>query len=142
MKQELEVLIEGYWDWLKDQMNLREIDDCVEITTPYLDRHNDFLQIYARRNDEGFVLTDDGYVVEDLELSGCKIESPRRRALFYTTLKGFGVETNNNALEVKVTPGNFAVRKHNLVQAMLAVNDLSYVAPSTVESLFHEDVAK
>ena len=36
---------------------------------------------------------------------------------------------------------NFALRKHNLVQAMLAVNDLFYLASPVIASLFHEDVA-
>ena len=38
--------IEGLW--LKDKTTLREVDgEWVEITTPYLDRHNDALQIYC-----------------------------------------------------------------------------------------------
>jgi hypothetical protein len=35
---------------------------------------------------------------------------------------------------------NFAVRKHNLIQAMLAVNDLFFLASPVVASLFLEDV--
>jgi len=31
---------------------------------------------------------------------------------------------NDGRLEIQASPDNFAVRKHNLVQAMLAVNDL------------------
>ena len=60
--------------------------------------------------------------------------------MFRTTLNGFGVQSNGRALEVKASPGNFPLRKHNLVQAMLAVNDLFYLASPTVASLFHEDV--
>ncbi len=140
MIQDIQALVERYSAWLKDRTNLREVGDCVEITTPYLDRHNDYLQIYAEPADGGFVLTDDGYVLDDLELSGCKIDSPKRQAMFRTTLNGFGVQSNGKALEVKASTGNFPLRKHNLVQAMLAVNDLFYLASPTVASLFHEDV--
>jgi hypothetical protein len=35
---------------------------------------------------------------------------------------------------------NFAMRKHNLVQAILAVNDLFYLAAPMVASVFLEDV--
>ncbi len=35
---------------------------------------------------------------------------------------------------------NFSLRKHNLVQAMLAVNDMFYLAVPMVTSLFYEDV--
>lgn len=140
MIQDIELLLDRYSAWLKDRTNLREVGDSVEITTPYLDRHNDYLQIYAKRSNGGFVLTDDGYVIDDLELSGCRIESPKRQAMFRVTLNGFGVQANGNALEVKATADNFSLRKHNLVQAMLAVNDLFYLASPTIASLFHEDV--
>ena len=140
MIQDIQALLNDYWNWLGDRTNLREIGDCIEITTPYLDRHNDYLQIYAKRSNGGFLLTDDGYVLDDLELSGCKIDSPKRQAMFRMTLNGFGVRPNGKALEVKASMENFALRKHNLVQAMLAVNDLFYLASSTVASLFLEDV--
>ena len=140
MIRDIQALLDQYSIWLRDRTKLREIGDCIEITTPYLDRHNDYLQIYAKRADGGFVLTDDGYILDDLELSGCKIDRPKRKAMFRTTLNGFGVQSNGRALEVKASPGNFPLRKHNLVQAMLAVNDLFYLASPTVASLFHEDV--
>ena len=140
MIQDMQALLDRYWVWLKDRTSLREIGDWIEITTPYLDRHNDCLQIYARRANGGFVLTDDGYVLDDLEQSGCKMDSPKRQALFKTTLNGFGVQLEGNALEVRASADNFSLRKHNLVQAMLAVNDLFYLASPTIASLFHEDV--
>lgn len=140
MIAEIQRLLDEYWTWLQDRTILREVGDYIEITTPYLDRHNDYLQIYAKRIDDGFVLTDDGYIIEDLEQSGCRIESDRRQELFQTTLKGFGVQTEGRALEVQASYEDFALRKHNLVQAMLAVNDLFYLVSSTIANLFHEDV--
>ncbi len=140
MIEEVQALLNQYSIWLRDKTTLRQIDDWIEITTPYLDRHNDCLQIYAKRADGGFVLTDDGYIIEDLEQSGCKIDSRRRRALLDTTLNGFGVKINETALQVRASRDDFALRKHNLVQAMLAVNDLFYLASPTIASLFYEDV--
>jgi hypothetical protein len=137
---EVQALLDQYWAWLRDKTTLRQVKDWVEITTPYLDRHNDHIQIYAKRRDGGFVLTDDGYVLQDLEQSGCKIDSAKRQALLKMTLNGFGVQLNNQALEVHSSSDNFALRKHNLVQSMLAVNDLFYLASPLVASLFYEDV--
>ena len=128
MIREMESMLERYWAWLKDQTSLRALGDWVEITTPYLDRHNDCLQIYAKRVQHGYVLTDDGYVLEDLEQSGCSIRKARYRTLVETTLNGFGVRMNGTALEVEAAVGTFALRKHNLLQAMLAVEDISYLA--------------
>lgn len=141
MMEQVQALLDRYQTWLRDKTTLREVGEWIEITTPYLDRHNDCLQIYAKPADGGFVLTDDGYIIEDLEQSGCKVvDSGRRRALLDTTLNGFGVQINRTALEVRASREDFALRKHNLVQAMLAVNDLFYLASSAVASLFHEDV--
>jgi hypothetical protein len=140
MIDEIQQLLDNYQKWLRDKTTLRRVEQYVEITTPFLDRHNDYLQIYARRENGGFLLTDDGYTLDDLEQSGCKLESPKRRSLLTMTLNGFGVQCEENALQVHAGSENFALRKHNLVQAMLAVNDLFYVAEAQVASLFYEDV--
>ena len=137
---EIQSLLDRYVAWLRDKTTLRQIRDWVEITTPYLDRHNDHLQIYVRRQNGSYLLTDDGYVLTDLEESGCKLDSAKRQALLKMTLSGFGVHLDEGRLEVHATPESFAMRKHNLVQAMLAVNDLFYLATPMVTSLFHEDV--
>lgn len=142
MITEIQSLLDRYVAWLKDKTTLRQVNDTwVEVTTPYLDRHNDYLQIYAKRANGGFVLTDGGNTIDDLELSGCSLESPKRQNLLKQTLNGFGVHLkNDSALEVRTSAANFALRKHNLVQAMLAVNDLFFLAAPMVTSLFFEDV--
>lgn len=140
MIEDIQRLLDRYVEWLRDRTTLRQVEDWVEITTPYLDRHNDYLQIYARPEAQGFLLTDDGYIIQDLEHSGCKLDTPKRRDLLKITLAGYGAQLREGALEVSASAENFALRKHNLVQAMLAVNDLFYLAEPTVASLFHEDV--
>ena len=140
MIHDIQRLMDAYHAWLKDKSVLRQIDQWVEITTPYLDRHNDYVQIYAKQSNGGYVLTDDGYTIDDLEQSGCKLESRKRQDLLKMTLNGFGVQLEGNALQVHTSPDNFALRKHNLVQAMLAVNDMFFLAVPLVASLFYEDV--
>lgn len=138
---EIEKLLNDYRAWLKDKTTLREVNgEWVEITTPYLDRHNDALQIYARAENGGYVLTDDSYTIHDLEASGCNLNTEKRQDLLKMTLNGFGVRMNSEALEVHASPETFPARKHNLIQAILAVNDLFYLAKPVVESLFFEDV--
>ena len=140
MIQDIQNLLDAYHAWLKDKTVLRQVEQWVEITTPYLDRHNDYVQIYAKRANGGFILTDDGYTIDDLEQTGCKLETRKRQDLLRMTLNGFGVQMEDKALQVHASPDNFALRKHNLVQAMLAVNDMFYLAVPMVASLFYEDV--
>jgi hypothetical protein len=105
-----------------------------------LDRHNDHLQIYVQRENGHYILTDDGYTLQDLEQSGCKLDSPKRQELLRVTLNGFGVQQRDASLEVRATEENFPLKKHSLLQAMLGVNDLFYLATPHTASLFYEDV--
>jgi hypothetical protein len=141
MISEIEKLLGDYAAWLRDKTVVRQIDDWVEITTPYLDRHNDYVQIYARKSNGSFTLTDDGSTINDLEQSGCKLDSRKRQDLLKMTLNGFGVQADGKSLVVRATSDNFALRKHSLVQAILAVNDMFCLATPTIANLFYEDVA-
>jgi hypothetical protein len=140
MISDIHRLLNGYLQWLNESISLRQIDEWVEITTPFLDRHNDYLQIYVRKDNGGYILTDDGYILEDLKMSGCKIDTEKRQALLSTTLKGFGVQNDRGILTIKTTEKSFSQKKHNILQAMLAVNDLFYLSEPIVASLFYEDV--
>lgn len=142
MIQEVQKLLDSYLNWLKDKTHLRELDQWIEITTPYLDRHNDYIQIYAGKSNGGYIITDDGYTINDLEQSGCKLQTPKRQNLLKMTLNGFGVHLDGTALQVSASKDNFALRKHNLVQSILAVNDMFYLAEPMVTSIFYEDVVK
>lgn len=141
MINEIQNLLDEYIHWLKDKTKLRQVNEkWIEITTPYLDRHNDYLQLYAKREQDKFFLTDDGYIIQDLVQNGCKLDSKKRKALLRMTLNGFGIRLDNNNLVTYATTKTFALQKHNLIQAMLAVNDLFYLAAPIVENLFLEDV--
>ena len=141
MLAEIQSLVDGYHGWLRGKTSLKELDEWIEITTPYLDRHNDHLQIFARKSNGHIELTDDGYTIRDLELSGCNLETPKRKELLHITARGFGIEVNEDGqLYTRANSESFSKRKHGLLQAMLAVNDLFYVAQPHVASLFKEDV--
>jgi len=135
-------LNDQYFEWLRSNTTLHSIDErWVEITTPFLDRHNDHLQIYASRNGNNITLSDDGYTISDLQMSGCDVTSPRRTAILKEILAGYNVQVVDDRLEVTGSAGNFPRHKHNLLQAMLAVDDMFYLAAPHVVSLFHYQAA-
>lgn len=140
MIDEIRQLTDAYYTWLRDSTDIEAVGEFVEITTPFLDRHNDHLQIYAEATTGGFILSDDGYTIVDLAMSGCHINTPKRQELLQLTLNGFGIHMVDDELRVTATQYDFAQKKHNLLQAMLAVNDLFYLASPTVASFFYEDV--
>ncbi|OEG71791.1 hypothetical protein ATZ36_12720 [Candidatus Endomicrobiellum trichonymphae] len=53
--------------------------DWVEITTPYIDRHNDYIQIYIKKSKGSFILTDYGYTVDDLLLPGVRVRFTKEK---------------------------------------------------------------
>ena len=140
MTSEVRSLVDQYGKWIRSQTALREIDEWIEITTPYLDRHNDFLQIFVRSDNSEFLLTDDGYIIEDLRLSGCMIDTEKRQRLLKEIVNGYGIQEEDNVLQVRATSRTFPQKKHDLVQGMLAINDLFYLASPTSTTLFQEDV--
>lgn len=134
--------VNEYVQWLKSKIYLKEINDCLEITTPFLDRHNDHLQIYIRQVGGDLELTDDGYIINDLIMSGCDINSPRRKNILQTILNGLGVNMVDDALVVGAKLGDFPQKKHALLQAMMSVNDMFMLSQTRITSLFLEDVER
>ena len=141
MSVEVRELLDRYTAWLREKSVTKDLGDgYTEITTPYLDRHNDYIQIYVRAHADGYLLTDGGETIQDLRLSGCDLDTKRRKELLHQTLRGFGANLDGEAIHIRATSRNFPLRKHNLVQAILGVNDLFYLAAPVVASLFLEDV--
>lgn len=133
-------LVASYLEWLKQNITAQDVGKWVQISTPFLDRHNDYTQIYVKAVADGLVLTDDGYVLGDLTASGCDVTSPRRRELLGQIVRGYGVQLEKDELTVRATAETFAQRKHALLQAMLNVNDLFLTSRSTVRGLFFEEI--
>lgn len=142
MKNEFEELMENYFKWLKDKTILKKIDssEWTEITTPHLDRHNDCLQFYVCKKGNNYLFSDGGYILDDLASSGCVFETKHRKDILRTALAGFGVRAEDNTLMARTTSANFPLKKHNFLQAMLAVNDMFYMTQSHIQSFFLEDV--
>ena len=135
-------LVNTYIEWFKQKISVKDIKGVCEITTPFLDRHNDHLQIYVKKEGDTLLLTDDGYTIRDLELSGLEFTTEKRKDVLYSILSGFGARLQGNEIIIEAKAENFPQKKHNIIQAMLAVNDLFVMAAPLVRSLFREDVEK
>lgn len=141
-KNECERLIAEYISWLKEGLRVNELETCCHISTPFLDRHNDEIEIYVEKRDGSIVLTDDGYTIADLEATGMNFETEKRKAHLQSILNGFGVRLENKEVLVAASTHDFPQKKHALVQAILSINDMFVMAEEHVLSLFKEDVAR
>ncbi len=141
-KAECEKLIGDYLRWLKAGLEVSELEQSCKIATPFLDRHNDEIEIYVEKSNGSLLLTDDGYTIRDLASSGMTFSTEKRNAHLTAILNGFGVRREGDELRVHASVQDFPQKKHNLVQAMLAVNDMFVMSEEHVLSLFKEDVQK
>ena len=140
MIDQIRQLIEQYHNWMRKSTTLRTIENGVEITTPFLDRHNDMMQVYAEPSGDEIILTDDGYTIEDLEFCGFNVNTISRSRLIEQNLNGFGVKRKGNDLVARATAQDFALSMHNLLQAMIAIDDLYYLATPSRVSRFDADL--
>lgn len=144
MSIDANLLVESYVSWIKGAVSAQAVDDGVtELTTPFLDRYNDHLQIYVEKQaGDLYLLTDDGYVIAELKSSGVESRGRRREELLGQVLGGYGVEVVEGELQVRSTAQDLGQRVHGLVQAMISVDDMFMLSQPSVHGIFLDDVAK
>jgi len=137
-----DAMVTQYIEWLKKGISAYTFENgVIEINSPFYDRHNDHLQVFVIKKNNDFIITDDGYTLSDLENTGLEINTETRKKILMTTLHGYGISLGNeNELYVISDISDFAKKKHSLIQAMLAVNDMYVLTSSSVISLFKQDV--
>lgn len=134
-------LKEKYISWLEDEITVNKINEYIEVTSPFLDRYNDYLQVYAKlENDNEIILTDDSYIINNLEISGIDMKSSKRKQLLQSFLNKYSVKLEDNALVTKANIEDFPQKILFLMQAMLNVDDMFMLSQNKVASLFLEDV--
>lgn len=135
-------IIDEYLKWIKDNTLIKSIEEgkICSISTPFLDRHNDNIEIYTVKKEGLIKLTDNGYTIDDLKMSGFEINTPKRESILKVILNGYGVRLSGNEIFIETTINSVGQKKHYLLQAILAVNDMFNLSQETVYSLFKEDV--
>ena len=138
--KDIKKLMSKYFDFLNSNFDIEKIEKNIyKITTPFLDRRNDHITVYAIINNDKIKLTDDSYTIDDLELEGIKFEGKREEEL-KTILNGYGIYKENNELFVITDENSFPRRKHNFLQALININDMYLLASPRVSSIFLDDI--
>lgn len=133
--------ITKYYDWLKNRTKIETIGEWMEISTPFLDRHNDGIVLYLKIEPSGNIrLTDDGYTLDDFVMAGYRFTTTRKRYL-EKYLMSFGVDLKGNELTIIANEQNYPQKKHSLIQCILAVNDMFEFSRANVASAYIEDIA-
>ncbi len=99
----------------------------VRIDTPFYDRHNEAIVLYASEVNQKICLTDGGYILDDLEADGMLITQSREKLKILTEqLKAYSVKLNATTQElyIEIDIDSYPVKQNLLIQAMLFANDM------------------
>jgi hypothetical protein len=67
MTSETKSLVDRYIDWLREKSSEEDLEgDWKLLTIPFLDRHNDALQVFVGPGHEGLRITDEGRIIRRL----------------------------------------------------------------------------
>lgn len=145
MNSESMRLIERYIEWLKEKSTERDVGaGWTTLTFPFLDRHNDHLQVHVRQESQGLRITDEGRTIRDLKRIGCDLKArTKRRSLAEKILRGLGLTPNlldSGTITTIAVNGDFPHKLHSTLMSMLALDGLAKVSPPNVAAMFEEDV--
>lgn len=138
---EIQNLIDEYINFIKKGISFRRLERGYEITTPFLNDCNDHIQIYVDEIEEGrILLSDGGDTLSYLEDMGVFFKSTRK-TMIENAVRSYGVEiSKDRCLTIKASARDFPQKKHNLIQAILKVNDMEYTQRTNVASIFADDI--
>ncbi|EDP11344.1 DUF1828 domain-containing protein [Amedibacillus dolichus] len=135
----IDSLIQNYYDFIKSNIQVKEIHGYHEITTPLLDHSNDFIQVYVSIDNDDITITDDSYTISNLKACGLNFSDKRNKVVAGVCAQ-FGVKVENEEIFVKTDKNNFGLKLDSLLQCIVKIDDLCYVSRESVASFFDEDV--
>ena len=118
--------IEKAWqNWLKTTFEFKDINDKeVQVLTPFTDAFGDGILFNVRQDGDSFTLTDNGYLLWNLEING--IDVGKLQVLIDKILKQLGFTRTNNdeILRKNVKMGKLPQAMMDFVELIL---QLSYL---------------
>lgn len=136
---EIQQLIDDYTMWLKKEITFEKIGEYYEITTPFLDNANDYLQIYVRLDGDIVYFSDDGFTINQLLMNGFQL-TPSRKEVLVSILRQYGVNLVGDVLETTANVKTFPQKKHMFLQSIIRINDMYLTARNKSTSYFLDDV--
>lgn len=133
--------IDLYYKWLRDNTATASLaNGWVEIGTPIMDRHNDGIIVYIKKDGDAITISDDGYTLNDLEMSGIPIARGTYKKILSNLLLNYGITQKGMELTTTANMNTFAAKTHLFLQGLLVINDMFLLSSSNIKSIFLDDV--
>lgn len=110
-------------DLINDYENINSVQmgDFYEITTPFLDINNDYIQIYVKISDDTLYFTDDGCTINTLLSCGLSL-SKKHREILQKIVQQHGLSLEESfEITTKSSIHDFQNIKHLFIQCILKV---------------------
>lgn len=132
-----------YAKWNQENIQLTDHGDFIEITTPYVDNHHDFIHVIMFYKNGRLILSDDGFTLSELALLEIDYKkSTKRKDFLNQTLNSFGVKISAESelfIEVESIE-NYPKKLINFIQCIVRISDMLLTSRNTVTNIFFEEV--
>lgn len=139
----VDTYVDNYYNWLREKTHIQNngSSNWSLINTPFIGAFNDCIEIYAQKKGNRLFLSDNGETIANLELQGVSFQGSKKRLeILETILLSYGVKNNRDELVIESSLDKFSQSKHNLLSAIIEINDLYVLSKHNVSSVFKEDV--
>ncbi len=111
------------------------------VITPLTFSDGDVLPVVLKKNDEGWLLTDEGHTFMELtyELEDEDLRQGTRKEIIDRTLLASGMENRNGELILPVPNEQYGDALYSFLQALLKIDDVRYLSRERTRSTFFDD---
>jgi hypothetical protein len=115
--------------------------DRFRVFTPFRFEDGDHLAIVLKRENGGWVLTDEGHTYMHLtyDLEERDLQRGTRQKIIANALSAFRVEDREGELVLSIPEQRYGDALYSYVQALLKISDVTYLSRERVRSSFLED---
>ncbi|WP_175616021.1 DUF1828 domain-containing protein, partial [Piscibacillus halophilus] len=110
----------------------------------FVDMNHDYISLFISKAGNKYILTDDGYIVNELSMLDVDINTSKKRKFYFNSiLNTFGINYNNKSEELFVEFNSikeYPEKQHRLIQCLLKISDMIFTSKSKVQNFFTEDI--
>lgn len=113
------------------------------IVTPYLHSHGVYITVYAKQQENGICIHDNGETLQSLLMRGVKIfDAEHREQLLKNICTAYNVENSGWTIQKTVPPELVGEAMIDLINALKSTNDMIYLHSATSSDMFKFEVMK
>ncbi|MEW6327683.1 MAG: DUF1828 domain-containing protein [Thermodesulfobacteriota bacterium] len=115
--------------------------DRYRVFTPFMFEDGDHLSIVLKRENGGWVLSDEGHTYMHLtyDLDEKDLQRGTRQKIITSTLSVFSVQDREGEIIIPIRDDRYGDALYSFVQALLRITDVTYLSRERVRSTFMED---